>query len=114
MENNHNLIITITNEGCSKQVMDAARAAGATGGTVIKGLGTGSQIEKLVGLNIKSEKEVVLIVSTLEDTAKIIEAIKKEAGKNSSAQGITFSLPVGDFSMLSSMMNGGDNSEDNN
>lgn len=101
MENNHNLIVTITNEGCSKQVMDAARAAGATGGTVLKGLGTGNQIEKLMGMNIKSEKDVVLIVATLEDTAKIIEAIKKEAGKDTNAQGITFSLPVGELAMLS-------------
>ncbi len=104
MENNRNLIITITNVGSSKQVMDAARAAGATGGTVINGLGTGSQIEKLMGLNIQNEKEVVLIVSSIEDTTKIIQAIKAEAGKDSKAQGISFSLPVGDFAMLSQMI----------
>ncbi|MCL2676002.1 MAG: hypothetical protein FWE84_05435, partial [Firmicutes bacterium] len=100
-------IITIINQGCSKQVMDAARAAGATGGTVMNGLGTGSQMEKLMGLNLGNEKEIVMIVAELNKTAEIIAAIKRDAGAGSKAQGITFSLPVGDFTMLSNMLDGG-------
>lgn len=104
METNRNLIITIINQGCSKQVMDAARAAGATGGTVMNGLGTGSQIEKLMGLNLSNEKEIVMIVASTEKTTTIIEAIKREAGARSAAAGITFSVPVGDFAMLSGIL----------
>lgn len=103
MESNHQLIITIINKGCSKIVMDAARGAGATGGTVLNGLGTANQLEQLIGLNIPNEKEIVFIVVKAGDMAKILAAIKTEAGRTSAAQGITFSLPVGDFTMLSDM-----------
>ena len=39
----HELILAIANEGCTDMVMDAARAAGATGGTVIHGKGVGQE-----------------------------------------------------------------------
>ena len=39
----YELIVIIANEGRTDQVMNAARSAGATGGTVLHGKGTGSQ-----------------------------------------------------------------------
>ena len=42
----HELILAIANEGCTDMVMDAARAAGATGGTVIHGKGVGQEYAK--------------------------------------------------------------------
>ncbi len=39
----YELIVAITNEGCTDMVMNAARAAGARGGTVIHAKGTGNQ-----------------------------------------------------------------------
>lgn len=104
MDNKHYLVITIINKGCSKQVMDAARGAGATGGTVLTGQGTGSQLQQFIGINLGDEKEIVMIVSEIAKTAAIIKAIKEQAGAMSAAQGITFSLPVGDFEMLSEML----------
>ena len=43
MEFNHELIVVILNEGYADLVMDAARAAGAGGGTVLHAKGTGSK-----------------------------------------------------------------------
>ena len=45
----HELIVVIANQGATDQVMDAARAAGATGGTAVhaKGTGTGAGKEIL-------------------------------------------------------------------
>ena len=40
-EKTHELIVVIANQGYTDQVMDAARAAGATGGTAVHAKGTG-------------------------------------------------------------------------
>ena len=42
----HELIVVITNQGYTDLVMDAARQAGATGGTVIHAKGTGADLVK--------------------------------------------------------------------
>ena len=44
----HELIVVITNRGCTDQVMDAARAAGAAGGTTIHAKGTGEEVLRRV------------------------------------------------------------------
>lgn len=40
----HDLIVVIANQGSTDLVMDAAREAGATGGTVIHAKGTGTDL----------------------------------------------------------------------
>ena len=42
----HNLIIVIANQGATDQVMDAAREAGAAGGTVLHAKGTGMELAR--------------------------------------------------------------------
>ena len=41
MENNYDLVISIVNRGHSDPVVEASREAGANGGTIIYGRGTG-------------------------------------------------------------------------
>ena len=54
----YELILAIANEGCTDLVMNAARAAGATGGTVVHGKGTGSHsAQKFYAVSLASEKE---------------------------------------------------------
>ena len=43
----YELIVIVANEGRTDQVMNAARAAGATGGTVLHGKGTGALKEEI-------------------------------------------------------------------
>lgn len=91
----HELIYVILNEGSSDQVMHAARSAGATGGTVIVGKGTGSRENgKFLGISLADEKDVVLIVSEASKKAGIMKAIIEQAGPQTSAGAICFSLPV--------------------
>ena len=72
----YELIMIIANQGATDQVMDAARSAGARGGTVIHGLGTGSKnAEKFYKVSIAAEKEVILIVSAASQKAAIMKAI---------------------------------------
>ena len=53
----HELIVVIANQGATDQVMDAARAAGATGGTAVHAKGTGTELaKKFFGVSLASEK----------------------------------------------------------
>lgn len=94
----YELIMVIANQGATDQVMDAARSAGARGGTVIHGLGTGSKnAEKFYKVSIASEKEVILIVSAAGQKAAIMKAILEQAGPDTKAGAIAFSLPVSEI-----------------
>ena len=91
----HHLIIVITEPGYTNMVMDAARSAGAYGGTVIHAKGTGMELaEKFMGVSLASEKELVLIVTKTELKNSIMQAIMKDAGLQTKAKSIAFSLPV--------------------
>lgn len=89
------VIIAITNRGYVNQVMDAARGAGASGGTVIHAKGTGTgEVEQFLGITIAAEKELVLIVTDADQRAAIMKAIMAEAGFKSKAKTVVFSMPV--------------------
>lgn len=91
----HELIFVIANEGYTDLIMDAARGAGAAGGTVIKARGTsGDHSEKFFGFSIAEEKEIHLIVTPAQGRNSIMQAIMEKAGLDSEAKSIVFSLPV--------------------
>ena len=95
MEFAHELIYVILNEGYSDMVMDAARPAGAGGGTVISAKGTMIKpTEKFHGMSIADEKEVLLIVASAKNKADIVRAIMEKAGTQTKAEAVCFSLPV--------------------
>ena len=95
VKTDHELIFVIANEGYSDLIMDAARGAGAAGGTVIKAKGTGAEYtEKFFGFSIASEKEIHLLVTPAQGRNNIMKAIMEKAGLESKAQSIAFSLPV--------------------
>lgn len=91
----YELLIAITNQGYTELVMNAARNQKAGGGTVIHAKGTGMEgAEKFLGVSLASEKEMVFIVVRREYKNQIMQAIMEEAGMNSKAKSIVFSLPV--------------------
>ena len=95
MNTTHELIVVVLNEGCSDMVMAAARPAGATGGTVLNGKGTGvRESEKFLGISLANEKDVVLIVAEKAKKSAIMKAIMEKAGPGTDAAAICFSLPV--------------------
>ena len=95
MKFDYELIYVIYNEGHSDEVMDAARPAGATGGTVISAKGTGLvSTEKFRGLSLASEREIILIVARSSAKANIMRAIITETGPSTPAGAICFSLPI--------------------
>ncbi len=95
MSDKFQLVICIVNSGFSDAVMEAAREAGARGGTKINARGTARQeAEAAFGISIHPEKEIVLILANEDIRDAILHAIYKSVGLNSPAQGIAFSLPV--------------------
>lgn len=97
----HEMIYVILNEGHSDEVMDAARSAGATGGTVIAAKGTGaSRSEKFKKLSLANEREIIIIVAKASQKAAIMRAIIEKAGVDSNAGAICFSLPVSEVAGL--------------
>ena len=92
LNSKYELIIIVANEGRTDQVMNAARAAGATGGTVLHGKGSGSQNpKKFYNVSIASEKEVILMVAQSDRKAAIMQSVLHQAGPDSEAGAVLFS-----------------------
>ena len=97
----YELIVVISQQGYTDIIMDAARGAGAYGGTIIHAKGTGNaETEKFMGVTISAEKEIVYIVSKAKEKNAIMKAILEKSGLNSKAKAICFSLPVSDTAGL--------------
>lgn len=95
------LLVVIGNQGYNDLIMDAARSAGARGGTVLHAQGTGMEkAEQFLGISLASEKDVVLIVTKTKQKNSIMRSIMEKAGLNSKAKSIVFSLPVTDTAGL--------------
>ena len=95
------LIIVIADQGNIELIMDAAREAGAYGGTVIHARGTGMEkAEHFMGVSLAAEKEMIFIVAKKEQKNNIMKAIMEKAGMESRAKSIVFSLPVTDTAGL--------------
>ena len=91
----YHLVVTIVSEGYLEQVMKAAKKAGSSGGTAIKGRGLSeSKRAKILGFDIEPERDIVLNLVSEEDKTKVMEAITKEVGIKTKALGICMSLPV--------------------
>ncbi len=94
MQSEYELIVAIYEKGYTDTVMDAAREAGARGGTAIRAKGTAAGAEKFFGVSLAEEKEIVLIVAHGEQKKEIMKAIMQQAGIHTKAHALVFSLPV--------------------
>lgn len=95
MAYNHQLILCIIDEGYSDVVMDAAKSAGATGGTVMHAKGTANkEAEAYFHITIQPNKEIVMILVPSDIRDKVLHALYTQAGLNTMGHGIAFALPV--------------------
>ena len=101
----YELIVAIVNRGHSDTVMDAARSAGAMGGTVLHAKGTNPNGEnRFFGMSIADEKEMLLILTAANQKKDLMRAIMENAGVQSPAHTVMFSLPVESVAGLKSVM----------
>ena len=91
----YEMILCVVNAGFSDEVMDAAREAGARGGTIIHARGTANkEAEAFFGITIQPDKDVVMLIVPASIKDGVLHAIYQSAGLKSEGQGIAFSLPV--------------------
>ena len=77
--------------------MDAAKAAGAHGGTVIKAREIdGDEQKKIFGMIVQPEKEIVLMLVRLEQKKEIVKAICAAVLEKTGEHALVYSLAVGD------------------
>ena len=94
MESKFALIISVMDKGYAETAMEAARAAGATGGTIVRAKGTGAEMAKFFGVSISEEKEMLYIVSDRPSRDGIMRAVMEKVGSKTDAHGVVFTLPV--------------------
>lgn len=91
----YDLIVTIVNKGYSTDVIDASKEAGAEGGTILHGRGSGiHDTAKLFGIRIEPEKEVVLTLINNTKTQTVVDSISEKVNINKPGKGIIFVLDV--------------------
>lgn len=101
METRWKMITIIVNAGYADDIMDAARKAGARGGTVTHARGTGTQEDaKFLGVPIVPEKEMILILCESEQTESLMSAISSLKCLDEPGIGIMYTQDVTDFRNL--------------
>lgn len=89
------LIVTIVNKGTCQTIIKASKKAGAEGGTIVMGRGTGIRENKtLLGIPIEPEKEIVLTIVPEDMTEKVLSAIVEDGKLNQPGAGIAFVLDL--------------------
>jgi nitrogen regulatory protein PII len=93
------LIIALVEDSTTEKVLEAARAAGATGSTVInhaRGEGI-EQSKTFLGLTLDTQRDVLLLLVEEHLSRPILEKIS-EAGEfdNQSGSGIAFQIDIED------------------
>ena len=94
-EHNHQLIFISVDQGYSDLVMQTAKRAGATGGTVMKGrLAESDYFIELSQVDIKEEREMICILAPDTVSGAIMESVNEKFGLTSSAHGVICSVPI--------------------
>jgi nitrogen regulatory protein PII len=89
------LIVTIVRKGWGDTVLDASLKAGAHGGTILYGRGSGiHERQKLLGISIEPEKEIVLTVTYSNKNETILEEIVRATDLGKPGMGIAFVVPI--------------------
>lgn len=84
-------IITIVNRGKAEEVIEAAKAAGSKGGTIINARGSGlNETSKLFNMDIEPEKEIVIILSKDDISEAIVASIREKLEIDTPGNGIIF------------------------
>ena len=92
---NHVVIWVSVASGYSDEVIDAAREAGAKGGTVLRGRQRNSErVSQHLGISMQEERDFVMVVVPHEKKGEIMSAISSACGLRTEANGVIVSLPV--------------------
>jgi hypothetical protein len=100
----YDMIMSIINQGYTDELMKAAKAAGARGGTVLHGRKCDTEEDvKFFGISPQQEKDIVAILTTHEKKNDIMRALVASCGASTDAQGVILSMPVDEIEGLQSV-----------
>lgn len=92
---NISLIVSIVRKGWGNRALDASIDAGASGGTLLFGRGTGvHENETIMGIPIEPEKEILLTIAPTETVVKIMNAIARACELDKPRAGVAFVVPI--------------------
>lgn len=87
----YQLITIIVEKGKAEDVVAAAEKSGSKGGTIINGRGSGiHETSKLFAMDIEPEKEIVIILSEVNQTDAIVSSIIKDLNIDQPGKGIIY------------------------
>lgn len=85
------VIFTIVRKGKAARIVKASKEAGAEGGTVVFGLGTGiEETEKFLGVTLEPEKEMIITLITEQRLDDVLSAIIQAGRLDEKGRGIAF------------------------
>ena len=91
----NSLILIVANHGHTDEIMNTARAAGARGGTILRSRWAGPEdTEKFYGMKFQAEKEIVVIMTTAEKKAVIMETVNRKHGMKTEAGAMICSVGI--------------------
>lgn len=93
-DHEYHCVITIVDKGKSRACLEAARAAGSNGATIIHGRGAGIPTDFYFPLVIEPQKDIIIIISTKDKTSQIRQGISTDLELEKPGNGIIFTLPV--------------------
>lgn len=99
------LILSSVKPDITDDIVDAAKAAGATGATIIPARGTGIREAKtFFGLTLEAQSDIIMFLVEEHCVEKILSAIQKSGQFHKPGTGIAFVLPVEHVVGLESQM----------
>ena len=89
------VVAVIMERGYTTTAMDAARKAGARGGTGISARGIAeNEVKRFFGIEIQAEKEIVFLVVKSEEKQAVMTELMRAVGTRTRSHGLVLSLPV--------------------
>lgn len=89
------MILASVKSDITDKVVDSAKAAGATGATIIPARGTGMREAKtFFGLSLEQQTDIIMFLVEEHSLSPIMDAIKEAGEFHKPGTGIAFALPV--------------------
>lgn len=102
---NSKMLVNIVPHNSGKLITDAAKNAGASGGTILMGRGTAeNSVIQLLGLGDKT-KDIALVIANSDIYDEVRQKIIESAEEKKSHFGVSFAINIGNFIKSGSIQN---------
>lgn len=100
------LIVTIVQKNYARKVLKATKEAGAEGGTVILGVGTGTnKLNNFFGMTVDPDKEIIFTLANENNVDVILEAAINSGKLFKAGYGIAFVINVKEVAGIVHLLN---------